>query len=156
MYVDQYSSAALQHSADYARADSAMCVQEDVLAGDKATDVLACGTVLFAMLTARPPSHNSGTQERTSGASSEAADDEVAGKLVWPDSTEISDSCKNLLEAMLSPHSAERPTIHQVLDHPWCVLFASTRCPQASLQLILGSCLECCALLQTTSKEHTE
>lgn len=99
-------------------------MQEDVLAGDKALDVWACGTVLFAMLTANPPTHTTGSQDlgrATSGAPTEAADDEVAGKLVWPDNTQISDSCKNLLEVMLSPHPAERPTIHQVLDHPWYV-----------------------------------
>lgn len=111
-----------------------MGVQEDLLAGDKATDVWACGTVLFAMLTAHPPSHTSGTQERTSGASSEAAgEEEVAGQLVWPDNVQVSDSCKNLLEVMLSPHSAERPTIHQVLDHPWCVLPAPQLCLQCAL-----------------------
>jgi serine/threonine protein kinase len=91
-----------------------------VLAADKANDVWACGTVLFAMLTAHPPVHSSGNQERTSGASSEAADDEATGKLVWPDNVQVSDACKNLLEVMLSPHPAERPTIHQILDHPWC------------------------------------
>lgn len=97
-------------------------MQEDVLAADKATDVWACGTVLFAMLTAQPPSHTSGTQERSSGGATEAAaeDDAAAGKLVWPDNVQVSDACKNLLEVMLSPHPAERPTIRQVLDHPWC------------------------------------
>jgi serine/threonine protein kinase len=91
-----------------------------VLASDKAIDVWACGTILFAMLTAMPPTHSSGTQEHISGAAAVAADDEVAGKLVWPDNVQISDSCRNLLEVMLSINPAERPTVHQVLDHPWC------------------------------------
>jgi serine/threonine protein kinase len=108
----------LWHYADCSSIHS-LSVQEDVLASDKALDVWACGAVLFAMLTAQPPTHSSGTQERTSGAAPEAADDEVAGKLVWPDNIQISDSCKNLLEVMLSVNSADRPTIHQVLDHPW-------------------------------------
>jgi serine/threonine protein kinase len=116
------------HSGHWDDVQSELCgvqhAQEDVLAAEKANDVWACGTVLYAMLTARPPWHAHVTtrcQAETSSRVSECGEggEEGQRRLQWPSHLRLSDNCKNLLEAMLSPNVAERPGIHQVLDHPW-------------------------------------
>lgn len=96
-------------------------MQDDILLEDKATDILSCGAVLYTMLTKRPPSQ---AQPASSAGHSiadalDAVQEVPLQSLQWPPNCAISPTCKDLLQVMLCTDSASRPTVHEILEHPW-------------------------------------
>ena len=107
-----------------ARPHGLRLVQDDILLEDKAADILACGAVLYTMLTAQHPGQAQPTSSgaQAPAAAAEAVDSPVDGplpSLQWPLNSAISSTCKDLLQVMLCTESGARPTVHEILEHPW-------------------------------------
>jgi serine/threonine protein kinase len=101
----------------------------------KAADILACGMLLYTMLTNSDPFN-----ALVSGCHSQQAlpGTTQAAKYSWPSEHIPSLSCQDLVTEMLEPDPAQRITTEQIMRHAWflCglprelqVLFASLHVP---------------------------
>lgn len=100
-------------------------VQDDILLEDKAADILSCGAVLYTMLTkclpgqAQPASSAGHSAGHSIADPLDVAQEGPLHSLQWPPNCAISPACKDLLQLMLCSDSAARPTVHEILEHPW-------------------------------------
>lgn len=74
-------------------------------------DIWALGVILFAMLIGKPPFEGKDVQS-TYGRIKQV-------RYNFPDKSRLSLQAKDLIEHMLKPDPIDRPTLPEVLQHPW-------------------------------------
>ena len=80
---------------------------------DFKVDVWGLGTLLYALICARMPFNGKDKDDITASIVLQELKFKAS---VW---ATVSEECKDPLVAMLQKDSYLRPTINQVLDHPW-------------------------------------
>ena len=79
-------------------------------------DVWGLGCVLFAMITFEPPFWHEKSSVRNERVCYEKLDLDNVTKGIM---LQMSPQCKDLIKNLLRKNPARRPTIDQVLQHPW-------------------------------------